>query len=87
MIEEWLRRRVTVAEAEAAHMVRADSLEPVPFGFLNGRWRELVASMAEGDELWEFRSPPDSWAILVGRGGYCVVRGGRVVGSIVTAMN
>jgi hypothetical protein len=40
-----LRERVTVAEAEAKYMYNG-----VPFGFLNDKWRALLAEMQDGDE-------------------------------------
>jgi len=40
--------------------------------------------MGEGDELWEFRSPPACWAHLMGREGYALVRGGQIIESIYT---
>jgi hypothetical protein len=84
----WLQKRVTVAEVEAANGVRADRLgpDPVPFGFQNARWRELLAQMQEGDELWEFCSPEASWRQGAGRAGIALVRNGQVVASLVTLM-
>jgi hypothetical protein len=88
-IKDWLQKRLTVAEAEAAHMVRNDWLgpDPVPFGFVNGKWRALLADMQDGDELWAFSSSPESWAYLGGRAGIALIRHGEVVGSFVTARN
>jgi hypothetical protein len=77
--KEWLAAKVSVHEAEAANLEGGR-----PFGFQHRKWERLKASMGEGDELWEFCSPPASWAHLMGREGYAVVRGGQVVDSIVT---
>jgi hypothetical protein len=89
MHKDWLQKRVTVAEAEAAHMVHTDRLgpDPVPFGFQNARWQQLLAQMKEGDELREFFSSAESWQHLAGRAGIALVRDGEVVSSIVTMMN
>jgi hypothetical protein len=89
MHKNWLQTRVTVAEAEAAHLVQTDRLgpDPVPFGFQNEQWRALLAQMQEGDELWQFSSPAESWQHLAGRAGIALVRQGKVVASIVTLMN
>jgi hypothetical protein len=89
MFEEWLQRRVTVAQAEADHLVRDErlGLDPVPFGFQNARWQALQAQVMEGDELWEYSSPPWTWSNMAGRAGYALVRGGKVVGEICTRMN
>jgi hypothetical protein len=88
-IKDWLQKRLTVAEAEAAYAVRDSRLgpDPVPFGFQNNEWRALVAAMQDGDELWEFTSPPESWQGLHGRAGVALVRRGEVVRTIVTTMN
>jgi hypothetical protein len=87
--KDWLQKRTTVSEAEAAHMVQTDRLgpEPIPFGFQNDRWRDLLAEMQQGDELWEFCSSQESWARLAGRAGIVLVRNGEIIGSIVTKLN
>jgi len=61
--------------------------KPIPFGFLHCEWREMVGSMQEGDELWEYRSSEHSWEHLAGRAGIALVRRGEVVDAITTAMN
>jgi hypothetical protein len=88
-IKDWLQKRLSVAEAEAAYAVKDDRLgpAPVPFGFQNNEWRALLAEMQDGDELWEFTSPQETWANLAGRAGIALVRRGEVVRSIVTVMN
>src|SRR4051812_40738470 len=64
MTRDWLTKRVTVAEAEAAH-----THEGVPFGFSNRAWVAIKQTMLPGDEIWEFSSPDESWAQRCGRGG------------------
>jgi hypothetical protein len=85
----WLKRKITVEEAEAKHMVLHDSLgkDPVPFGFINNDWNKLKQQMVDGDELWEYSSPADTWENLCGRAGIALVRGGKVVDAIQTVMN
>ena len=87
--KDWLRRPLTVVEAEAAHSVRGPEFgpEPVPFGRQNDLWRMLVAKMRDGDELWEYRSPPETWTHMCGREGVVLLRRGRVIGGVTTAMN
>jgi hypothetical protein len=86
---EWLRKRITVAEAAARHMIHVNRLgpEPVPFGLQNDRWRAMIGEMQHGDELWEFASSPESWQQLAGRAGIALVRNGEIVASIVTMLN
>jgi hypothetical protein len=80
---------LTVAEVEAANMVRLPALgpDPVPFGYCNDQWRALLAQRQPGDELREFCSSPGSWQHLAGRAGIALVRSGREVASIVTMLN
>lgn len=51
-----IKRYRSVEEAEAEHMVTDARLgdAPVPFGFSNGDWSQLLAIMQDGDELWTF---------------------------------
>jgi hypothetical protein len=95
----WLERRLTVDEAEASHLVRDERLgpDPVPFGFNHRAWRELLAKMLPGDELWEYDSPAQDWVRLMGSMGYVLIRpgaegylrlpSGGVVASVVCRMN
>jgi hypothetical protein len=81
MFENWLQKELTVAEAEAAHMVLDDDLgpDPVPFGFQNHRWQSLLAQMQKGDEIWAFRSPDEDFEHNAGRAGTALVRDGKIV--------
>lgn len=58
-----------------------------PFGRLQGQWEQMKSQMAEGDELWSFVSPLDSWRHLAGRAGVALVRNGEIIGHLVTRMN
>jgi hypothetical protein len=78
---EWLSEKVSIAQAEAENMS-----DGRPFGYLHLKWERLKAHMARGDELWEFRSPPNTWIHLMGREGYAVVRNGQIVESLITTM-
>ena len=84
-----LQRRVSVAEAEAAHLVSDEQLgpSPVPFGFMHTAWLALLAQMQPDDELWELRSPASTWQHLCGREGLVLLRQGKVVAQVLTAMN
>lgn len=86
---EWLTKRTTVEEAEAENQVQLDEFgpRPIPFGSLNESWKSLLAQMRTGDELWEFMSPPPTWASLSGRAGMALVRNGEIVGVLTTRMN
>lgn len=71
--KDWLQRMITIVDAET--------------NFPGKEWQELVSGMRPGDELWEYRSPPDSWDALAGCAGYALVRDGEVIDDIVTVMN
>jgi hypothetical protein len=92
-ISDWLREKITVAEAEADNPGISDhrvSLYPEaarPFGFLNRRWETLKAEMKLRDELWTFCSPADSWRQFTGLMGVALLRDGKVLEVIVTEMN
>ncbi len=95
MYKEWLKNKTTVAEAEAEHMVDL-VYEPgspmhgpthIAFGNANARWLALVAKMQEGDELWTFDSPLETWENLCGRRGYSIVRDGEIIDSLIIGMN
>ena len=83
-----LLRKVTVAEAEEAHMVTIrESGQEVPFGYVHSQWKRLLSRMQEGDELWEFNSDEQSWKLLAGRAGVALLRDGKIIAEIVTSMN
>ena len=89
MNKEWLTEQLSVEECEAKHLVFDKSLgdKPIPFGFINNQWQNLLLKMQEGDEIWEFCSSSEFWQMLAGRSGVCLVRNGEIIDSIITAMN
>ncbi len=89
MRNDWLLQKLTVQEAEAKHAVQHPQLgpDPVPFGFMNSQWQSMLAKMLEGDELWEFSSPPETWENMMGRAGIALIRDGRIVDWIITVVN
>ena len=86
---EWLTKQITIDQAEIDFLIQDDRIcpEPVPFGFYNHRWNMLISELQDGDELWLFSSPKETWQNLCGRGGICIVRNGEVIKSMVTVMN
>jgi hypothetical protein len=73
MYKDWLIRPISREEAEAV--------------FINADWLALLDEMIEGDELWDFSSPPESWGALAGRAGIAVVRDDEIVNMLITRMN
>ena len=72
---EWLIRRTNVGTLDGTEVSK------------HRGWRSIKALMTERDELWEFNSPPEYWERLAGRMGVALVRDGRPIAHVVTAMN
>lgn len=89
MEKEWLQEQTTVEDAERENLIQDERLgpNPVPFGFANNLWVRLKEQIRQGDQIWRFCSPHDSWAHLAVREGFCLVRDGEVVASVLTKMN
>ena len=84
-----LIRKLTVEQAEAEHtpLNEGSIPAPVPFGFCNHHWKELLTLMRDGDELWEFTSSPASWEHRCGRAGLTLLRNGEEVACVFTAIS
>lgn len=84
-----LLRIMTVDQAKA-EFAPADDASGFPsgsFDFCNRQWKELITSMREGDELWEFTSSPASWDGRCGRAGLTLLRNGEEVACVFTAIS
>lgn len=44
-------------------------------------------SWEEGDEMWSFSSPQESWRFHAGRSGFAWVRSGQVIAHVTTLLN
>jgi hypothetical protein len=100
MLKEWLAER---CESTDPHAIRLRGMAALklsnenkqkllehsePFRkWIEERWKPFIAQMQPGDELWQFLSPEHTWANLMGRAGYAIVRNGEIVHSLVTVMN
>lgn len=86
---DWLQNIITLEQAEENNLILDERLgpEPVVFGFINDEWEEFKARIQDGDELWEFSSPPESWERLAGRSGLCIVRDGIIINVMITIIN
>jgi hypothetical protein len=74
--KEWLTQRVENAPI-AAHRGLA------PMAALRMAWEKLKRDAGEGDEMWAFQNPSNTWKKLGKHSGYAIVRGGKVVQSVV----
>lgn len=57
------------------------------FGLGSKQWQRIKEQMQTGDQLYRFRSPPETWANMAGRAGIALVRDGRVIDTLVTSLN
>ena len=57
------------------------NLSPVAALRIRREWSKLKAKAAEGDELWAFANPANTWKTLGRQSGYALVRGGKIVQS------
>lgn len=74
----YLSRRTTYEDA-----VRDNLQDGVEFGGCNDDWERLKAKIEPGDEFWYFEPPsPKGWQIW----GLALVRDGRVVSTVLTAL-
>jgi hypothetical protein len=82
----WLKNRISVQEAEAKNMVKIGD-QFIAFGNINFQWKEILDRLQEGDELYEFESPSESWKNLAGSKGIALVRAGEIILDITTEMS
>jgi hypothetical protein len=48
---------------------------------------QFLVLMQEDDEIWSWRSPPETWRLMIGRGGISLVRNNRAIATVMTVMN
>ena len=75
---DWLTQRVENAPT-AAHR----NLSPMAAMRIRMAWQKLKAEAREGDELWAFENPSNTWKKLGHHTGYALVRGTKIVKSTV----
>lgn len=74
---EWLTQRVE-NKPTAAHR----DLAPMAALRVRREWEKLRAAAGEGDELWAFANPSNTWKKLGKHTGYALVRNGKIVQSV-----
>jgi hypothetical protein len=75
---EWLTQRV-----ENAPTSQHRNLPEMPALRIRMAWQKLKNEAREGDELWAFENPANTWKKLGHHTGYAIVRNGKVVKSVV----
>lgn len=75
---EWLTQRV-----ENRPIAQHRDLAPMAALRVRREWEKLKARAGEGDELWAFANPSNTWKRLGRHTGYALVRDGKIVQSVV----
>ncbi len=76
---EYLTERTTYERTVTDSLV-----DGRPFGHANDDWERLKAKMDLGDELWYFE-PPNRRVMQLW--GLALVRGGKVISTVITAVD
>jgi len=76
--KEWLTQRV-----ENRPIAQHRDLPPMPALRIRREWEKLKAHAVDGDETWAFANPSNTWKKLGRHTGYALVRGGKIVRSVV----
>lgn len=77
ILAEWLTQR-TENRPTAQHR----DLSPMTALRIRREYDKLKADVAEGDELWAFGNPSNTWKKLGRHTGYAIVRNGKIVKSV-----
>lgn len=75
---EWLTQRV-----ENRPISQHRDLPPMPALRIRREWEKLKAQAVEGDEVWAFANPSNTWKKLGKHTGYAIVRKGKIVQHVV----
>ena len=76
--KEWLTQ-----QAERAPIAEHRNLSTMAAMRVRMAWEKLKREAAEGDELWAFENPSNTWKKLGKHSGYALVRKGKIVKSVV----
>jgi hypothetical protein len=75
---DWLTQRVENAPI-AAHR----NLPAMPAMRIRMAWQKLKSEARDGDELWAFENPSNTWKKLGRHNGYALVRNGKIFKSTI----
>jgi hypothetical protein len=70
---DWLTQRV-----ENAPIAEHRNLSAMAAMRIRMAWQKLKTEAQEGDELWAFENPSNSWKKLGRHSGYALVRNGKI---------
>jgi len=90
MIEEWLKEKMTKEEFVAKQQQIYESLADRPQvqkSFKEHFWDPFMEHYQDGDEIWFFSSPDETWHSLCGRAGNAILRNGKCIYSQITELS
>ncbi|HEX2078228.1 MAG TPA: hypothetical protein VHG08_10985 [Longimicrobium sp.] len=76
--KEWLTQRV-----ENAPIASHRNLPEMAALRIRMAWQKLKRQAGEGDEVWAFQNPSNTWKKMGKQSGYALVRDGKIVQSVV----
>jgi hypothetical protein len=76
--KEWLTQRV-----ENAPIAQHRNLPEMAALRIRMAWQKLKRQAAEGEEVWAFQNPSNTWKKLGKQSGYALVKDGKIVQSVV----
>ncbi len=78
VVAEWLTQRV-----ENAPIASHRNLPAMPAMRIRMAWQKLKTEARDGDELWAFQNPSNTWKKLGKHNGYALVRNGKIIKSTI----
>ena len=78
ILAEWLTQRV-----DNAPIAQHRNLSPMAAMRIRMAWQKLKDEAGEGDEVWAFENPSNTWKRLGKHSGYAIVRKGKIVKSTI----
>jgi hypothetical protein len=78
ILPEWLTQR-----AENGPISQHRTLPPMPALRIRMAWQKLKAQAADGDEVWSFTNPSNTWKRQGKHVGYALLRGDAIHASVV----
>lgn len=79
---DWLTQRV-----ENAPIADHRKLPAMAALRIRMAWEKVRREAAEGDEVWAFANPSNTWKKLGRYTGYAIKRGGKIVHSVVVTQD
>lgn len=92
-----VRGPLSIAEVETEELIELlfdialyhdkRSIPRLPFAYMNDAWQAFTGQIRTGDLIYFFTSDKASWRGLFGREGYALIRDGKVVNVLITALS